>query len=145
MTTASVQRAPFGYGALALGAVALVLVVAHHFAGPFAPTQAVGTSIGDLAAEIREAGVRALRGEEQPVVTRPWDVDRILALIAAMLAALAIVLGVVGFVVNEPKRVVIGGIALGTAAIVFQFLAWLALAILGLMIVLAVIQALGVG
>lgn len=134
----------FSHAALALGALALVLVVVHFFAGPFAPVQSTGTSVGELAAEIRDAGARALRGEAQPVAARPWDADRILALVAAALGGLAVALGVVGFVQHEPRRAVIGGIALGSAAIVFQFFAWLALAILGVMIVMAVIQAIGI-
>lgn len=137
------RTAPYANWAMLLGAAALILAVVHLFAGPFAPVNSVGVTLGELAAEIQQSGLRALRGEPQPdAQARPWDIDRILALAAAVMGPAAIVLAVIGFVRHEPRRAVIGGVGLGAAAVAFQFFAWLALAVLGVMILIPLIQAL---
>ena len=42
------------------GAAALILVLVHFWAGPFAPQQDAAVSIGEIAAEIRNSAVRGL-------------------------------------------------------------------------------------
>ena len=143
MSMPATRTAPFANWAMLLGAAAPVLTLVHLFAGPFAPVDSAGVTLGELAAEIQQSGLRALRGEPQPEAQpRPWDIDRILALATAAIGAVAIVLAVIGFVQHEPRRAVIGGFGLGATAIAFQLIAWLAFAILGTMIVIALVQSL---
>ena len=77
-TTTAVQPSPVaGYVGFALGALSLLLVLTHFWSGPFAPQQRTGVTVGELAAEIRHAAVRKLKGQPPPKPTaRPWDIDR---------------------------------------------------------------------
>ena len=52
-----------GYYGIAAGAAALLLAVVHFWAGPFAPQPSLETVVAESAVEIRDATVRALRGE----------------------------------------------------------------------------------
>ena len=130
-----------GLIALALGATALLVVLVHFWVGPLAPHQKITVTVGEIAAEMRQAAVRKLKGLPQPKPTSaPWDSDRILKLIAALLAGTAIVLGVVSLVRRETWRPAVGGIALGTGAIAFQVVTWAILVVAGALILVAIIQ-----
>lgn len=133
-----------GWIAFIAGAVALLLVLVQFYAGPFAPQQDAATSIGEIAAEIRQSAMRAMAGEPQPApVTVPWDIDRVMALVAAVLAGGAIVIGLAGLLRGEMRRPASAAIGLGVAAVTFQFLTWLALLIAGVILLSAIIYNIG--
>lgn len=128
----------------AIGAAALLLVLVHFWAGPFAPQQDVGVSIGELAGEIRDSAARALSGEAQPAPsTASWDIDRILKLAAAILAGTAIVLGLFAFVRGETWRPATAAIALGATAMVFQVFVWVLVIFLCFVAAMMFLQMLG--
>lgn len=135
-------------GGIALGAVALLLVLVHFYAGPFAPQKPIERTVAETAVAIRDATVAALRGEEveeDETSQRDFDIDRALAIFAAVLGGLAIILGVVGFAKGEPARAAGGAAVLGAGAIAFQFAIVAIGAIVLAILVAAVIGQLGLG
>jgi hypothetical protein len=136
----------FGWGHVALGtgALALSLAVLHVFGGPFGPQHSVGTSVGEIAGEMRAAALRAVRGEPQPTpVPRGWDIDRVLMVAAPLVGVLAIVLSIVAGLRRQGMRLAGYGAALGVGAIVFQFVWWIALLIAGTILLVAIIENIG--
>ncbi len=135
----------FSMGGIAVGAVALLLVLVHFYAGPFAPQKPIERTVAETAVAIRDATVAALRGEdvEDEVSQRDFDIDRALAIFAAVLGGLAIILGVVGFAKGEPARAAGGAAVLGAGAIAFQFAIVAIGAIVLAILVAAVIGQLG--
>jgi hypothetical protein len=111
--------------AISLGAVALLLAIAHFWAGPFSPQPKLETTVSEKAVAIRNATIAALKGEEAPVEevaeSKSWDLDKGTRLATAVLAGLAIILAVVGLAFHEPIRAAAGGVILGGAALAFQF------------------------
>ncbi len=130
-----------GYYGIAAGAASLLLAVVHFWAGPFAPQPSLETTVAQSAVEIRDATVRALRGETaQEKKIAEWDVDKTIQVVVAVCAGLAIILSVIGFVRREPKRRVFAGAMLGVGAITFQFVTWFAIALLVVILISAVLQ-----
>lgn len=125
-----------GHISVFLGAIALLSVLIHFWAGPYAPQPKLEDAVAQSAVKIRDATIRALRGEEPPAPARSgWDLDRTVDAGNAGLAGLAIVIAVVGFIRREPVRPAIAGAALGASAIIFQFVAWLAMTLLFVVLV----------
>jgi hypothetical protein len=148
MTPDSTNRSAghFGLVAVALGGVALIAAVIHFFGGPFAPQNSIGVSLGEIAADATKSVLRNFLGRDQPAAAPlPWDVDRVIWLAVAATGALAVVLSVVAMIRHEPRRVVIGGLALGIGAIVFQFAAYVVLAVLVIMLIGVLFGKLGLG
>ncbi len=141
MTNAPVEPQPIaGYFGFALGAAALMLVLVHFWSGPFAPQQRASVSIGEIAADIRTAAVRKLSGEQTPIPQpAAWDVDRVLRLITAILAGIAVIAGVAGLVRRETWRPAAAGITLGCGAVAFQLFTWTILLVVGALILCAII------
>ena len=130
-----------GFIGLGMGAAALLMVLIHFWAGPFASQQSVTVTVGEIAADIRQAAVRKLKGLPQPKpVSVPWDSDRIMKLVAALLAGMAIILSVVSLVRRESWQPAAGGIALGVGAIAFQVFTWAILVVAGALIIVAIIK-----
>lgn len=144
MQETSLPRPVSGYLGIVFGAAALLLVMTHFWAGPFAPQQRATVSIGELAAEIRKSAKRRLAdAPRQERKTRPWNVDRTLKVVASLLAGLALILGLVGFVRKEAWRPAIGAATLGGATIAFQLFTWVILAVIGTMIIVAILANIG--
>ena len=137
-------RPTLGWIGFLAGAAAFLLVLVQFYAGPFAPQQDVATSISEIAAEIRQSAMRAMAGEPQPApVTAPWDIDRVLATAAAVLAGGAVILGLAALMRGELRRTASAAIGLGVAAVTFQFLTWLVLLIAGVILLSAIIYNIG--
>ena len=131
----------WGHVAMGAGALALALAMLTVFGGPFAPQPSVGTTVGEIAGEMRAAALRAVNGEPQPApVPRGWDIDRILMLAAPLVGVMAIVLSMIAALRGERYRLAGYGAALGTGAIVFQFVWWIALLIAGTILLVSIIQ-----
>lgn len=143
--TATTQspRAVLGWLGFALGAAALILTLVIFWAGPFAPQQSAGVSLGELAADIAKSAVRSVAGQPQPEPVAPVrDLDDYLQIAVGALAGLAIVLGVAALIRDEHRRAAVSGIALGGLAVVFQFFAWTVMLIAGGLIIAALIYTL---
>ncbi|RDC73396.1 hypothetical protein DLJ49_07445 [Rhodovulum sp. 12E13] len=133
-----------GLAGFALAAAALVLVLVHFWAGPLAPQKAAGGSLGELAAEVRDPALREMRGAPQPAPEPvPWDIDRLLSAVAAVLAGRAVVSALYGLIRHEAKRPAVAGMALGASAILFHIFSVMVLAIAGAIVVAALVNAVG--
>jgi len=133
---------PFGWAAFGSGAAALILVIAIFWAGPFAPQQPVGLSLGEMAAEIAKSAARAATGQEAPPplpVSR--DLDEYLNVATGILAGLAVIFGLLSVVRHEAKRAALSGIALGGFAIGFQLFAWTIMMIVGALMIASLVYA----
>ena len=130
----------FGMAGFILGAVALVLVLVQFFGGPFAPTPSIGETIGQIAADMRMSAWNKLSGSgDAPVaVAATWDIDRYMIVGSMVLAVLALVLGVAGYIREEARRPVKAALSFGVAAIVFQFFATALLMIVGVILLIGI-------
>ena len=142
--TATQPRPIFGWMGFALGAASLLSVLFVFWAGPFAPQQDASVTLGELAADIAKSAARATIDAVQPApdpVTR--DIDDFLQISMAMVAGLAVILGAIGYLRKEAHRPVIAAVTLGVGVILFQYLMWAFFALLGALIVAALLQSLG--
>lgn len=112
-----------GFSGITLGAIALLIAIVHLWAGPFSPQPSLEKTVAEKAVAIKNATIAALKGEEieEQAPTSSFDVDQALSVATGVLGGLAIILGVVGYARKEPLRVAGGAVALGGAAIAFQF------------------------
>ncbi len=94
-----------GLASFVIGAIALLLVLVQFAAGPFAPQQRASVTVGEIAAEMREAAKRKLQGKLNPAPqAEPWTIDRVLKTVAAVLAGLAVIAGIFGIMRRESWR-----------------------------------------
>ena len=132
-----------GWLGFACGAAALLMAVAIFWAGPFAPQQTAGVSLGELAAETVKSAARNVAGLEQPAPAHvPRDVDDYLQVATGVIGSLAVILGAAALVRHEARRPAIAAAALGGCAILFQFFVWYALALLGVLLIMALLNSL---
>lgn len=142
----SQQSNNFGFIGITVGSIALLLALIHFWAGPFAPQPTLETTVAEKAASIKNATIKALKGEEYRETYKPkWDADKVTNIATAVLGGLAFILSVLAFAKQEPIRVAAGGAALGVSAVAFQFIAIYAMALLVVLLVAAIISNLGVG
>jgi len=141
-TATPVQPRPIaGFVGFASGALALLVVLAHFWIGPIAPHRHATVTIGEIAAEIRHAAANKLAGKPNPApVATPWDSDRVLKLAASLLAGIGLIAGIAGLVRREEWRPAAAGMVLSGGAIVFELAVWSIVAVLGCLILIAVIN-----
>ncbi len=133
-----------GFIGFALGGAALLLVLITFVAGPFAPQQSVGVSLGDIAAEAGKATLRNWLGMEQPAAEAPaWTIDRILRVVSISLAVFAVLCGAFGYFRRERRDIAAWAVGLGSSAMILQFFSSALMIILGVVIICALIYALG--
>ncbi len=144
MADETVRSSTFGMLSVVFGFLAFAAIVGHFFAGPFDPPPPIEVSIAEKAANIRDATVAALKGEEYEAAnyTPPRTLDDYLTYSFIGLAAVAILLAIIGFIRHERMRPSIAGAALGGLAITFQFLTMLFFALLFVLLVSAVLDQL---
>ncbi len=136
----------FGFTGIAIGSVALLLALVHFWAGPFSPQPTLETTVAEKAASIKNATIKALKGEEYRETHKSsWDADRITNVSTAVLGGLAFIFSILAFAKQEPMRVAAGGAVLGVSAVAFQFIAMYAMALLVVLLIAAVLSGLGVG
>ncbi len=144
MSHAHVGVAPFGFTALGLGALSLLGAMVVIYAGPFSPQPSIGTALGEFTADYINSALRGLKGVAQPeAVARTFDIDRFLAIGVSAFGVLSVVLGLIGLARKEPAQIVICGLSVGIAALTFQFVAWLALLICGIILLVSIIGNIG--
>ena len=99
-------RSTLSFVGIGFGSIALVLAVAHFSLGPISPKPTLEQAVADKAVALKQATIAALKGTEAPVArSRELDADRVLSTATAVLGALAMILGVVGYAKKEPLRV----------------------------------------
>lgn len=137
------QSMAFSFAAIGLGAVAMFIALLVVYASPFTPQPDVGTSIGEIAGNMRAAALRAVQGLPQPeetIVKPAWDIDRVLMAAAPALGVLGLVAGIIAFVRHEPKRAALCGVALSASAILVQVVLIAVLIIAGVMLLIGIMQ-----
>ncbi|WP_298934174.1 hypothetical protein [uncultured Ruegeria sp.] len=141
--TASDNHSPvFGWLGFVVASITLLAALFVFWAGPFAPQQTAGVSLGELAAEIGKSTLRSAAGIDQPDPVVPTrDLDDYLQIGVAMLGGIAIILAVVGLLRHERRRPAIAGIVVGTGAILFQFFAMAFFALLGVLVIMALLNS----
>ena len=72
-----------------------------------------------------------------------WSLDRTLSTVAYVLAGLAVVLGIVGLVLRENRRVAVAAVGFGGIAIGFQLFVWTVMIIAGVIIIGYILTHLG--
>jgi len=130
------------------GSLALLLAIVHFWAGPFStkPTVTLEQTVAEKAVALKKAAMAALRGEKAQPTTPPpstVDIDKITDVSTAVMAGLAIILGVFAFATREPMRASVGSAALGIGALVFQFAVVALGAIILVILIVGVLSALG--
>jgi hypothetical protein len=133
-----------GFWALLAGGLAMVLAFAHIVAPSLEPSPSAGERIGEIAGEMKRAAWRTFLGLPKPepdVQAVPWHLY--LAMIAPVFGVLAVILAAISGVKRENWRLATYGACLGFGAIVFQFLWWVALLVMGVLLLVAIIENLG--
>ena len=127
-----------------IGALALVLVFVQ-IAGPsFEARPSAASQIGEIAGEIRRSAWRSFMGLPAPAPepARP-DMFVYLAIAAPTLGIIAVVLSAISGFLRENWRYAAYGAGLGIAALVFQFMWWVALLVAGVLLLRAIIENIG--
>ena len=136
------QRATLGWMGFAVGSAALILTMAIFWAGPFAPQQSAGVSLGELGAEMAKSAARSVADQPQPAPVAPTrSIDDYLAVGVAVLAGLSIILGIAALIRHEQRRAALSGIALGVMAVSFQVFTWAIMMIVGTMVIVGLVYA----
>jgi hypothetical protein len=143
------KKASLGLLGMGFGSLALLLAIAHFWAGPFstAPKPSLEQTVAEKAAALKRAAVAALKGEKSsqaPARNRSnLNIDKIADISAAILAGLAIVLGVFGYATHEPMRAAVGAAVLGSGALAFQFAVVALGAIILVILIVGVLSVMG--
>lgn len=137
------QKSPFSLTGMGLGCMALLVVIFHFWAGPIAPQKTLERSLAEVTVNFAKEVVRVARDKPAEVKRRSWNEDDAVRIGGAALAVLAILLAAIGFVRREDYRPGVMAATLGASAIAFQFLTWFALALLGCLLIFAVLSMFG--
>ncbi len=136
----------FSMTGIVFGSIALLLALAHFWAGPFSSQPTLEQVVAEKAVSIKQATIAALKGEKaEPQKSAPMNFDGVVSLATAILGGLAVILGVFGYSRKEPMRVAGGAVLLGGFAIAFQFVAAALIAIIIAILVAAVLSQIGFG
>lgn len=134
----------WGFWAVVLGAIALVLVFVQ-IAGPMMePKPSAGQQIGEIAGEIKRSAWRTFFGlSKETAEPEPVSPMVYLGLAAPILGVLAIVLSVISGVLRENRRYMVYGTGLGATAIVFHFFWWVAVLLVGVLLLIYILENIG--
>ena len=132
--------AKFGLIGFMLGIVSLVIILIQLSAVFEPQDKSSGSTIGEIAAEIKQSAARALAGEPAPQQTpSPPDYSQFITIASLCLAAISAVLGGIGLYRNEPHRLPYMAVGFGVSAFVMQYVFWLALLICGVALLVSII------
>ena len=142
--TAAEKPNRFGVIAMAIAAIALFITVTHWVAGPFNPSPPIEDQIVETAVKIKEAAQRAVTGAPAPPPAEPaFDVDRALQITAISLSGLAMAAALFAMFLREQQGPALIGFSLGGAVLVMTWLQWLALVIVGVILIAAIVNNIG--
>ncbi len=141
-STAQTHRPTFGLIGFILGLIALTLVAIQVSAIMDPPKQSAATSIGEIAAEIRDSAKRAISGEEAPAAApqNDFSITQIMTVVGSVLGGLAAILGAVSLFRQEQRTLGLFAIGFGTGAIIMQYVFWLAVIICGALLLISIIS-----
>ena len=139
---ASTQNQIAGTSGFVCSSIALVIVLVSIVAGPFAPQQDIGVTIGEIAGEASKSFLRNLVGLEQPAPqVTAWNVDKFIWLAAILAGAVGTLLGALAFLRGERRMLAGFAMALGLSSIAVQLIAGAVMLIIGALILCAIIMA----
>ncbi|OWY08592.1 hypothetical protein B6V74_12215 [Thioclava sp. F42-5] len=134
----------WGFWALLAGAAALILVFVQISGIANGPQPSAGSQIGEISGEIKRSAWRSFFGlAPKPVEPQPLPASSYLGLAAPVLGILAIVLAGIAAALRENWRLPSYAVSLGIAAIVFQYVWWIALLVAGVVLLVTIIANLG--
>lgn len=126
------------------GCLAVIAAVLPIWVLPLVvPPEPVDKVVVDTAQKIKDRVVAKAKGVEYKEPQHRADVYQILAAAAVTLGVVALILGAISFVSHEPWRFSAVASALGAGAILFQFSLMVAGAIVIVLLVAVVLNALG--
>ena len=137
------KKMPFSIAAIGLGGIGIFIALLVMYAGPFAPQQDIGTTIGEIAGNMRAAAWRSFFGLEQPestIVQRAWDIDRILMTIAPAAGVLGVLMAITAYIRREPRKIATYGMALSVCAIFVQVLFIVLMIVAGVLLLMSIIE-----
>ena len=133
-----------GFLAMFFSTIALLTVVTQLAAGPFAPQPTLEESVADLIIGVTDVLEKRSSGETaQALAHDAWDVDRILITLSISMAGIAMLFGMFALARNEPRLPALVGFGLGAGTLFVVWLQWLALIIVGALLLAAIVTALG--
>ena len=140
----TIARPILGIIGFVCGGVALLAVLVHFAAGPFAPVQDSAVTLGEFTARMGKAAFRDIFGLAQPEPeTLGWDVDRILKFAIMAVGGLAVLLGLAAFLRRESRKLAFSAVSLGAAAVAMQTFTLVLAMILGTIVICSLIYTLG--
>ena len=151
MTDAIQSQSPrvltsWGLWAMICGAVAMVLVFVQIQMLSGQETASIGQQIGEIAGDIKRSAWRSFLGlappKPEPILSSRELFDMIFAA-TPVIAGIAIVLAAISLLMRESWRLGFYGVALGGGAILFQYLWWMALIILGFALLIKIVENIG--
>ena len=108
----------------------------------------IGEQIGQIAGDIKRSAWRSFFGLK-PEVLEPAPIPmsqhifEVLFMVTPFVAGVAIVLAAISLVKRENWRFGFYGMSLGIGSIVFQFVWWMALLILGMLLLVKILENMG--
>lgn len=141
--------ASWGLWAIICGAVAIALVfVQIQLLSGTSEAVPIGQQIGEIAGDIKRSAWRSFLGlappEPEPVpISRREQVFDVIYTAIPVIGCLAIVLAAVSLLKRENWRLGFYGVALGGGAILFQYLWWMAILILGFILLIKIVENIG--
>lgn len=139
----------WGLWSIVCGAVAMVLVfVQIQLLSGTSDSVPIGQQIGEIAGDIKRSAWRSFLGlappEPEPVViSRKEQIFDVIFTATPVIGGLAVILAAVSLVMRENWRLGFYGVALGGGAILFQYLWWMAIIILGFLLLIKIVENIG--
>ena len=121
--------------------IMLVSVTSPWIVETFAPAPPIEEQAVAKILNFKDKLARGLKGEQIESAKSEFSFISILNLIVVLFGAIAVILGIIGFVKKENFRMSSAAITVGASAILFQYFLMLAAAILVIAIVVAFIQS----
>ena len=138
----------WGLWAVICGVLAMVLVLAQMQLLSSQESVPIGQQIGEIAGDIKRSAWRSFLGLSQPeaeplAVPLSQQVSHYLFYAAPVVGGVAVVLAMVSLLKQENWRLGFYGVAFGGGAILFQYFWWMALIILGFLLLIKIVENIG--
>ena len=135
----------FGSFATFLGCLAVMAAVLPTWVLPLvAPPEPIDKAVVSTAQNIKDRLVAKAAGKAYQEPVRKTDWYPLLAVVAVTLGVGALIFSAISFVSREPWRFAAVGATLGVGAIVFQASLMIAFALIGILFIAVILNALGV-
>lgn len=136
----------WGLWAIICGAVAMALVFVQIQMLSAQDTATIGQQIGEIAGEIKRSAWRSFLGlappEPEPL-SKTQALFDVIFVAAPVIAGVAILLAAISLLKREHGRLGVYGVALGGGAILFQYVWWMAMIFLGVVLLIKIVENIG--